>query len=462
MTGVRGRLILQSVLVCVIGVALVWIGAMWATRDTFHGYVQDQYALRTASLVPVLSRFYELTGGWDGVGLILRLPSAVQVPGWARRWGYDTDSYDFERIILVDARGYVVYDTAGGRLPVDADILEYAEAITVRGTRVGYVVVTALSDTGDLGFLEEAFLSRVRRALFVAGGASVAVALFLAVRLSRGISRPIEALRDASSKVAQGDFGHQVKEVQGAPTDVKELLKSFNYMSGELKSQEQGKRGFLSDVAHEVRTPLTIIKGNLEAISLGAIEPDEETIAAMSDEVTRLEGLLSNLDQLDTFGVLPELTTTSVSPAELVQRALSSVQGIASRKGINLEGSVEDGLPKVHADPDAVRQIFSNLLSNALRYTSTGGAITVKAYEDSAHYVVFQVTDTGTGISSEDLPRVFERFYRGDKSRSRSTGGSGLGLAIAKSAVERQGGSIWVESVSGEGTSVFFKLPTTV
>ncbi len=287
------------------------------------------------------------------------------------------------------------------------------------------------------------------------------VALFFAIRLSKGISSPIEALRDASSKVAQGDFGHQVADVPGAPMDVRELLRSFNYMSEELKSQEQNKREFLSDVAHEVRTPLTIIKGNLEAISLGVSEPDAETLDSMSNEVTRLEGLLSNLDQLDTIGVLPDLTTAAVPPAELVRKAISSAQGAASGKGISLEQSVQEGLPEVQADQDSVSQVFSNLLSNAFRYTPPGGEVTIKAFKDSDRFVTFQVTDTGTGISPQDLPRVFERFYRGDKSRTRATGGSGLGLAIAKRAVERQGGTIWAESVLGNGSTFSFTLPVS-
>lgn len=461
MTSVRGRLIVQFILVCAIGVVLVWLGAMWATGDTFHGYVQNQYALRTASLVPVLSQFYELTGGWDGVGLILRLPSLSSYPGWMRRWGVEREGQDYERVILLDARGYLVHDTAAGILPLNAEALDHAASITVRGTRVGYVLVTALSASGDLGFLEKAFLSRVRGVLFAAGGASMVVALFFAIRLSKGISSPIEALRDASSKVAQGDFGHQVADVPGAPMDVRELLRSFNYMSEELKSQEQNKREFLSDVAHEVRTPLTIIKGNLEAISLGVSEPDAETLDSMSNEVTRLEGLLSNLDQLDTIGVLPDLTTAAVPPAELVRKAISSAQGAASGKGISLEQSVQEGLPEVQADQDSVSQVFSNLLSNAFRYTPPGGEVVIKAFKDSDRFVTFQVTDTGTGISPQDLPRVFERFYRGDKSRTRATGGSGLGLAIAKRAVERQGGTIWAESVLGNGSTFSFTLPVS-
>lgn len=469
MSNVRGRLIIQFLLVSAIGVALVWLGAMWATGDTFHGYVQDQYALRTASLVPVLSQFYELTGGWEGVGLILRMPSITFNPGWADRWGVQSEGQDYERIILLDARGYLVYDSAAGILPLNAEALQHAAAITVRGNRVGYVLVTALSASGDLGFLEQAFLSRVRRASLATGAVSMAVALFLAVRLSKGISSPLEALRDASSKVAQGDFGHQVADVPGAPMDMRELVRSFNYMSRELKAQEQNKREFLSDVAHEVRTPLTIIKGNLEAISLGISEPDEDTINAMSNEVTRLEGLLANLDQLDMVQASPALKTVPVLPSELVSRAAASVQGLSSGKGIAVEQRVEEGLPPVQADLDAVSQVFSNLLSNAFRYTPSGGTITIRAYKgygsdhdkETEPFVTFEVTDTGEGIAPEDLPRVFERFFRGDKSRARATGGSGLGLAIAKKVVERHGGRIWAESVLGQGSSFFFTLPVS-
>ncbi len=456
MNKVRPRLILEYILVCAFGVSLVWMGAVWATGATFRGYVRGQHVRRTAALVPVLERYYELTGGWDGVGVLLRMPTSGMGQGKGR-YGLSDNDQGSERIVLFDSQERLVFDSAAGFIPLERDALTQAASIYVNGFVVGSVLVTDLSSYGAMGTLENDFLSRVRLALLGAGAVSILVAWGLATRLSKGISDPIENLRLASSRVAHGEYGHEVQDSPGAPSDIKELLSSFNHMSRELEKQEETKRDFLRDVAHEVRTPLTIIKGNLEAISLGVANPDAETLGVMTDEVTRLEGLLGGLDQLDTVRVLPEVKLSPVSPLELVQKAIASVQAVASSRNIELTQEVQEGLPVVLADTGEVRQVYSNLLSNAFRYTPDDGRISLTA-KKSTDGVEFTVEDTGPGITAEDLPKVFDRFFRGDRSRARATGGSGLGLAIAKRAIERQGGRIWVCSPSGEGASFHFTL----
>lgn len=276
----------------------------------------------------------------------------------------------------------------------------------------------------------------------------------------RKISMPLAEVMAAADAVAEGDLSVRVSE--DVPGDFGRLARSFNRMTAELARADQQRRNLTADVAHELRTPLHIIQGNLEGIQDGVYEPTSEKISATLDETYLLARLVSDLQTLSLAeaGQL-HLHRVDILVADLLADVVASFSGQSEQSGVEIRIDQEgdgSGL-EVNVDPDRMDQVLSNLVSNALRYTPQGGKIVLSGQklssgEDHADGVRLQVRDTGAGIPAEDLPYIFDRFWRGDKSRMRTSGaGSGLGLAIARQIVRAHGGRIVVESQLGAGTS---------
>jgi two-component system sensor histidine kinase BaeS len=285
-----------------------------------------------------------------------------------------------------------------------------------------------------------------------------ALAGLVARRAVRDIATPLASVMAAADRVAEGDLSVRVPG-QG-PGDFGRLAQSFNRMTEELERADQQRRNLTADVAHELRTPLHIIQGNLEGILDGVYEPTTEHLNATLDETRTLARLVDDLRTLSLAeaGQLP-LTWEPVDVAELLADVSTSFSGQAEAAGIVLRVETEGGLPAIVGDVGRLDQVLSNLLANALRYTTAGGTITLRAQPTDGG-VCIVVRDTGQGIPAEDLPYIFDRFWRGDRSRSRAGGaGSGLGLAIARQLVQAHGGRIGVESAPGEGTAFTIELP---
>jgi two-component system, OmpR family, sensor histidine kinase BaeS len=232
-------------------------------------------------------------------------------------------------------------------------------------------------------------------------------------------------------------------------------------MAGELEATERRRVALIGDVAHELRTPLATIEGYTEGLLDGVVAPTEETWALLHDEVGRLRRLVQDLQELSRAEAhqLP-LQRAPQQPAELVAAAIARLAPQFSEKGVGLTSSLARELPMVLADRDRVIQVLINLLGNALRATPAGGSVCVRATRDASEGIVFAVVDSGIGIAPEQLPQLFERFYRVDKARARALGGSGIGLTISKALVEHHGGRIWAESPGlGQGATFSFSLP---
>lgn len=306
------------------------------------------------------------------------------------------------------------------------------------------------------------FLTAIGEILTVSGIAAAFAALLVSSFVAWRIVGPVRSLTDASKRIAGGDYSERVHDAWN--DELAELALSFNSMASALSATEQRRVELIGNLAHELKTPLTTIRSIMEGLVDGVLPAEAETFLDVQRETRRLQRLTEEMRELSAAeaGAIP-LQITPADPSELVQQASSRLQPQFTDKGVTLEIVVQDSLPEVLVDRERIQQVFINLLGNALQYTDSGGAVTVRA--QSMHgapqpMLQFLVTDTGIGISTEDLPRVFERFYRVEKSRARSHGGSGIGLTIAAHLVRAHGGSIVAESAgTGSGSTFSFTIP---
>jgi len=455
----RFRVLVTLILVIVVAVGVVAFLASRVTTGEFQRYVERGGMMRHQRFEMFLAGFYTQNRSWSGVQPLVE--QMGQITG--------------ERIVLADGQGQVVADSANKLVgqTVGQNWAEPVALIVQRGVPVGAVFADPLGPADDPQ--REAFLASINRALLLAAGVAGLAAVLLTLGISRRILRPVETLTAAARRMERGDLSQRV-EVP-SKDEIGELARAFNAMAEGLARLEELRRNMVTDVAHELRTPLSNIRGYLEALRDGLVEPKREIIDSLYDEAMLLNRLVDDLQELSLAeaGQL-RLERRPVALADVVDRAVEAVRPRAEAKGIALQVELPEDLPLVDVDPQRVGQVLGNLLSNALTHTPSGGEIVVAARwcpEPSGRgpsarglaegaresEVALSVSDTGAGIPAEDLPYIFERFYRADKSRSRATGGTGLGLAIVKQLVEAHGGRIEVESEVGRGTQFTFTLP---
>jgi two-component system OmpR family sensor kinase/two-component system sensor histidine kinase BaeS len=324
------------------------------------------------------------------------------------------------------------------------------------------IALVFIGGTAAVLYLVFAEYSGVRNVWLLACGAPVAVVvfgLFAVYTLYARYGRPLRRILGALDAVGQGDLAVRVPN-DNSP-QFGELIQRFNRMVGELERAEQQRRNLTADIAHELRTPLHIIQGNLEGLLDGVYQPTPEHLNATLDETRLLTRLVSDLQTLSLAetGQLP-LHPTHFALADLMQDLTASFSAQAASLGIDLRTSLVDPEQRITADYDRLDQVLSNLISNALRHTPPGGTISIETGDGASEErrVRIYVQDTGSGIASEDLPFIFDRFWRGDRSRSERTH-SGLGLAIAQQLVHAHGGRIEVQSEMGRGSTFTVELP---
>lgn len=484
------RLMGAFALVILVGTGLVVFLAGRATTGQFELYVTQTGQQWAARLAPQLADYYTHSGSWEGVDAVLRnsWAAGAAAPGMARHgWmgGMDEGMMSWmgqwsehgpqgrqpesemmmnenmwtmvgNRLILADAKGVVVADTAQSLVgtPLSTDDIGRGMPITAGEQRVGTLIVTPFdaptTPAGD-------FLSAVNRSVLWAGLAAGGVALVLGSVLFFQIVRPLRSLSTAAQGIARGDLSRRAR-VSGQD-EVSQVALTFNHMAEALQRYAAERQNMVADVAHELRTPLSVIQSNLEAMLDGVLPASPEELTSLHQETLRLNRLISDLRTLSLAeaGQL-RLETQTVDPGALVRQVGERLRLRAEDKNINLETDVASGLPEIKADPERLTQVITNLVDNALRYTPAGSQVSVAAHPTPGG-VELVVSDTGSGIPPEELPHVFDRFWRAEKSRNRATGGSGLGLSIVKQLVEAHGGQVQVESEVNVGTQFRIYLP---
>ena len=439
------RLLAAFAIVIIVIIGSMFFFAYHTTRGEIGRIGERVEQIQDKKMEMELARYYQLTRTWEGVQ-----PFVIQ---WGKLYG--------RRIILTDNEGTVVADsneTILGRLYTDTTPGQSMSPMMGTGT-IGRLHISH----GESADINRAALQITYESIgrfFLWGGLiAVAIALLLTFILSRRILAPVKSLTSAAREFGKGNFSRRV-DFKGRG-EVSELAESFNSMAENLENTERLRRNMVADVAHELRTPLSNLRGYLEAISDGVVKPNETTIRSLSEEASSLSRLVDDLQELSLAdaGEL-KLITQPEDISRLIKETVTALQAKANAKGLTISAELQDGLAEINIDPHRIRQVLHNLLDNAVAHTGQGGRIKVTARQrDNEIYV--SVADTGEGIPAEDLPMIFERFYRVDKSRTRATGGSGLGLTIAKRLVEAHGGTIEVRSQPGQGSTFTFNLPAS-
>jgi signal transduction histidine kinase len=429
-------------LVIVVTIGSIFFFLYQATRSEIGRSEERTESMQAGRIEFELSQYYQLQRNWEGIQ-----PFVEQ---WGNLYGW--------QIILTDTNGMVVADSQGDLLGEQYHPDSPGRVILPpwAGGAIGILYINRGAAEVDIASLSILYNSMGR--FFLWGGlVAVAIALLLTFFLSRRILAPVKALTSATERVGSGDFSQKVKIKDKG--ELGELAQAFNSMSSDLERAEKLRQNMVADVAHELRTPLSNVQGYLEALRDGVIKPNAETIRSLSEEATLLSRLVDDLQELSLAeaGEL-KLNCQTGDIAELIKQAVMVVRGQAVAKGVSVSIDLPDKLPPVNIDSHRISQVLRNLLENAVAHTAKGGSITV-AVKQQGNWVEVSVTDTGEGIPAEDLPNIFERFYRVDKSRARATGGSGLGLTIAKRLVEAHGGKIEAQSEPGKGSCFSFTVP---
>lgn len=480
------KLMAAFIAVILLGSAIdAWLVSR-ATQTQFSRYVSASGQVWTQSLAPNFATYYVQTGGWNGVETLLQNPwqPTIRNDGMMGNWGMgmgqngmggmENDPMPMQmnnawgmmgfRLLLADADGTVVADTLGESKGVQLTSSDLAVGTPVLSgsTRIGTLlaVSTELTTASPAG----EFVSQINQSTWFASLIATLAALLLGSFLFLQIVSPVRHLTAAAKKVAAGDLGQRI-DVK-SQDEIGQLAVAFNQMADSLARDHELRRNLMADVAHELRTPLSIIQGNLEAMLDGVLPTSPEEIASLRDETALLGRLVSDLRLLSLAeaGQL-KLERAPIDLPLLIRNALVTLRPQAEAGNIFLSDEMPASMPLFNLDPDRINQVLHNLLANALRYTPAGGTVTVTIRLEGSNARV-DISDTGSGIAADDLPYLFDRFYRAEKSRSRSSGGSGIGLTIVRQLVRAHGGEVSVESPilkrpdgSGYGSRFTFTLP---
>jgi signal transduction histidine kinase len=448
------KLLLGFVLVAAVAVGLVAVLANRVTTHQFQLYVSQGRQLRAERLAPDFAAYYAQTGSWAGVAEWMADLQSPELSGRGLGRGRGQGAAaPVDRLVLANADDGVIADTQGELVGQRLSKAELALGvpIVVDGQQVGLLLIPAGEAVHES--LEAEFLDKVNTSLLWAGLAASGVALILGLLLARQLTAPLRVLTHAAHRLAEGEM----PQVQVHSRDeIGELGQAFNQMAQSLARQETLRRNMMADIAHELRTPLTVMRGDLEALLDGVYEPTPEALASLQEEALLLSRLVDDLRALAQAeaGQL-RLERKPTDLADLLRGVVASFDLQADSQRQTLALDVPFDLPAVHVDPQRIRQVVANLVSNALRHAPESGRVTVSAALHPGEVQV-SVMDNGPGIAAKDLPHVFDRFWRGSEAR---VDGSGLGLAIARELVRAHGGRIWAESAPGKGSSFHLTLP---
>lgn len=457
------RLFISFLLVIIVATVTTSIFASITLRNQIREYEDDIRLIRVIRTEHILQRYYQEHGNWEDIQ-----PLIEQI-----------GSLNGQRIIIADNLDVVVGDSQNELIgniynlswkgkqilllegaPIPGMMLppatETGPRITPSLTRIMIGTLYIIPDETD-PFSVSNLMKAINYFLIIGGILAIVMATIITFIVSRRISKPINMLNLAAGSLGKGDFSQRVEVKEKG--EIGELANTFNSMADNLEKSEGLRRNMVTDVAHELRTPVTNIRGQLEAIQDNLLTPDRNTIDSLYEETMLLSRLIDDLQEL-TLAESGKINFIK-QPEDIKEIALQAVDVMnakARTSGIAITVDIPDGLPPCNIDQQRISQVIKNLIGNAIIHSNKDGSITISGRQ-ADNWIEISVIDTGEGIAENDLPNIFERFYRADKSRSRKTGGIGLGLTIARRLVEAHGGEIKVESEPGKGSRFYFTVP---
>lgn len=447
MRSLTTKLILAFLAVSLISIGVIVASTRFSTNREFNKFLSNQYE---SELVEELARYYESNQSWNNVNqAYLGLTSTRFGPQGGRPSNF----------CVTDPNGVVVMESFAHKVgdKVGTAVLDQSTAIKSDEKIIGYLLVERPPDKRDP--MGDEFIKRLDLSLLVTALGTVLLAFIFGAILSRTITRPIRELTKATHEMAGGRFGQQVPV--RSRDEIGELASSFNKMSDDLSHSFNLRKQMTADIAHELRTPLSLIIGHAEAVHDSVLPPTKENFEIIREEADRLEQLVNDLRTI-SLADAGELSL-EFQPVE-INKLLSDIKAHYmvqfNQKRIVLDLEPAPALLQVNLDPLRFPQVLMNILDNALRYTPEDGHVSM-AVKQIRDQVEICIQDSGSGVTPEDAAHLFDRFYRTDASRTRDEGGSGLGLAIAKSIVEMHKGTIRAESETGNGLRVYILLPVS-
>lgn len=432
--GLRERLAFALAAVAVLSVAMGTVLADSGLDSRLNQYARDRLRSAAAHGAGLAATLYRRHSRWSAA-TVTELGHLAEMDGY--------------RVVLSNEAGRILGPVTRAPGPSASAVVH------VQGANVGTVTVTPVGGqilTGE----DRSLHSRLATLHLIAGAVALVLGLLAAVLLARALARPLHRLTEAARRMQHGDLDVRV-EPMGAP-ELRELAVAFNHLSETLEHLERIRRDAAADVAHELRTPLAGIVSRIEAAQDGVLPDEQANLEAMHAEALRLARLIADIGKL-AEAQQPGLTLKkeTIDLRELAEQRLGIQRDAAQEKRLVFIDRLADA--QAYGDRGRVVQIIDNLLSNAVRYTDPGGTVTVETSQDGPQ-AELAVTDTGIGIAGDDLPYIFERFWRGERSRARATGGAGIGLAIVAELVRAHNGRIDVESRPGEGSRFTVTLPS--
>jgi signal transduction histidine kinase len=451
------KLTFAFLLVAVTAAVLVATALRLTSPERFNNLLREQ---ARSELVRVLANYYTANNSFDGLAAYLQTTGYLAPPPPQNSpQGQIANAPPPNRLVfaIVDERGIVILSImrdvqVGATAP--ANLLQTGDPVQVNGRVVATIIMPP--DPFTLTPQEQSYLDRTNQAIWLAALGAVVVALIVGILLARTLAHPLRDLTSAAHRMADGDLEQEVPV--RSKDEIGELAQAFNTMSHSVARANQLRRQMTADIAHDLRTPLTVIAGYIESMRKGVLAPSPERLDLINTEIEHLQKMVEDLRTLSRADA-GELTLNrqAIDPRVLLEQTASTFRYAAEQKGISIDVIAPQAMSEIFVDEARMAQVLGNLVSNALRFTPAGGRINLLA-EQRADSVMLTIRDTGKGIPTEDLPHIFERFYRADKSRSDSDNASGLGLAITRALVVAHGGSIRAESAAGAGTSMIISL----
>jgi signal transduction histidine kinase len=455
----RGKLIFSYIFIAALSVLLISIMSNMFLQRLFNNYIMDAHQRKSEDIVNSVNEQYNEDGSWNisiveriGIdalenGLIVKISDAEGEYLW------DAEQHNHgrcEALIAHFSQNMMTrYPNWQGGYVKESYPMEF-NGSTIGTVEIGYYGPFYYTDH-DLIFLET-----LNRIFITVGAISLLLSIIAGILMAQGLSKPIAKVIKSAEAVTKGNYKNRITE-KSSTTEIINLIHSVNNMADSLEKQELLRKRLTADVAHELRTPLATLQSHMEAIIDGVWEPTTDRIKSCHEEIMRINRMVGDLEKLAQYeSDNLSITKGCFDITEQLQSILLNFEAVYLNKGIEI--LFEGNSALINADRDKISQVIINLLSNALKYTPAKGVVEIGVKKTGGMILLF-VKDNGVGISKEDLPHIFERFYRVDKSRSRITGGAGIGLTITKAIIEAHGGAIRVDSIVGEGTTVTVTLP---